>query len=109
MIAQKPALVWCSLYLITFLAAPLYIFMEWLFAVTRPSYMNNLGFAQQIQVFLFVSALLVGLCYLILSPLSLLSLLPRMKPYQGRLIKIGAVLPALICASLILILVDNFT
>ena len=107
--AQKPDLAWSSLFILTTLAAALYIFMEWLFAITRPSYMNNLGFAQQVQVLLFTSALLVSLCFLILLPLGLLSKLPRLKLYQSTLIKIGAVLPALIFAGLILILVDNFT
>jgi len=107
--APKPDLAWSSLYLITFLAATLYIFMEWLFAITRPSYMNNLGLGQQVQVFLFASGLLGIVCFLLLSPLAVLSFLPRLKPYQNTLIKIGLLLPALIFAALILILVDNFT
>jgi hypothetical protein len=97
--AQKPALAWSSLFITTFLAAILYIFMEWLFSITRPSYMNNLGFAQQVQIFLFASGLFVSLCFLILLPLGLLSFVPRLKTHQSTLIKIGALLPALLCGD----------
>lgn len=100
---------WSSLLLLTFLAAYLYIFNEWLFAITRPHFMNDLGFTQQLQILLTVSALLTGLCFLGLLPLILLSFVPPLKKRIGLLIQIGALLPAVLFATLILILVDNFT
>jgi hypothetical protein len=47
-----------------------------LFAVTKPSFMNGLGFTAQIQILLTVSALLASLCFLCLLPLAILSLNP---------------------------------
>jgi hypothetical protein len=100
---------WNSLFLITFLAAYLYIFNEWLFAITKPSFLNSLGFTQQLQVFLIISALLAFLCFLCLLPLVILGLIPPVKRYTHMLMKLGAWLPAVICAVLILLMVDNFT
>lgn len=100
---------WRNLFLITFLAAYLYIFNEWLFSITRPYFMNDLGFPEQLQIFLTASALLAGLGFLGLLPLVLLSLLPPLHRFTGLLIKIGALLPAVIFATLILIMADNFT
>jgi arylsulfatase A-like enzyme len=107
--AQKPSVSWASLYMVTFLTATLYGFMEWLFTITRPSYLSELAFINQLGVLFFASAFLAGLGLLILTPLLLLGLLPRFRRDPTLLIKIGALVPAGICAALILILVDNFT
>jgi hypothetical protein len=106
---KKSSLSWIYLYLITFLAAYLYIFNEWLFAVTKPSFVNGLAITQQLQIFLAISALLASLCFLALLPLVILSLLPPLRSYTDILIKLGVFLPAVIGAALILIMVDNFT
>ena len=105
----KSSLSWIYLYLITFLAAYLYIFNEWLFAVTKPSFISGLATAQQIQIFLAISALLASLCFLAMLPLVILSFLPFLRRYTDSLIRLGGLLPAVIVAALILIMVDNFT
>jgi hypothetical protein len=106
---KKTTLSWSVLFFITFLGAYVYIFNEWLFAVTRPYFMNDLAFTRQLQIFFTVSALLASLCFLGLLPLLFLSVLPPFKKYSAFLIKLGGLLPAVIFATLILILVDNFT
>src|SRR5512145_2201884 len=106
---KKYFLSWNSLFLLTLLAAYLYIFNEWLFAVTKPHFMNDLGWTRQFQILLLLSALLTDLCLLILSPLVILSLIPPLRNYRNLFIKLGGLLPALIFAALILIMVDNFT
>ncbi|HEX5839941.1 MAG TPA: sulfatase-like hydrolase/transferase [Anaerolineales bacterium] len=106
---NKRSLSWTSLFFITFLAAYLYVFNEWLFAITRPYFMNDLGFLEQLQIFLSISALLVILCFLALLPLVLLGFLPFLRIHRNVLIKLGALLPAILFAMLILIMVDNFT
>jgi hypothetical protein len=100
---------WKSLFLLTFVTAYAYIFNEWLFAVTKPSFMNGLGFTAQIQILLTVSALLASLCFLCLLPLAILSLNPLLNRHTAVLIKLGGVLPTMVGAALILIVVDNFT
>jgi hypothetical protein len=106
---NKRSLSWTSLLLVTFSAAYLYIFNEWLFAITRPYFMNDLGLMEQLQIFLSLSALLAILCLLALLPLILLSLVPFVRNYTDLLIKLGALLPAVLFAMLVLIMVDNFT
>jgi arylsulfatase A-like enzyme len=106
---QENNLSWNSLFLVTFLAAFLFIFSEWLFAITKPSYLNNLGFTQQLQVLVTTSALLACLCLLCLLPLVILGLIPPGKQYTHLLMKLGAWLPAVIFAFLILLMVDNFS
>lgn len=71
--------------------------------------MNDLGLMEQLQIFLTASALLAGLGFLCLLPLILLSLLPPLQSVTGLLIKIGALLPAGIFATLFLVMIDNFT
>ena len=105
----KASLSWIFLHTITFLAAYLYIFNEWLFAVTKPSFISGLAITQQLQIFLTISALLASLCFLALLPLVILSLLPFLREHRVTLIKLGVILPAAIVAALILIMVDNFT
>jgi hypothetical protein len=106
---KKTFLSWHVLFLLTFLAAYLYIFNEWLFAITRSHFMNDLSLARQLQIFLTIGAILVSLCFLSLLPLIILSLLPPSRKYTGILIKLSGLLPAVIFAALILIMVDNFT
>jgi hypothetical protein len=105
----KSSLSWIYLYFITFVAAYLYIFNEWLFAVTKPSFISGLAITQQFQIFLAISTLLASLCFLALLPLVILSLFPLLTRYTDSLIKLGGFLPAVIVAALILIMVDNFT
>jgi len=100
---------WMSLFLITFLIAYLYMLNEWLFASTKPSYMSNLSFIRQLQVYLVTSALLTSLCFLALLPLLALGLQPVLRRYSNLLIQLGGLLPTVISAALILIMVDNFT
>lgn len=106
---KQSTLSWNSLLLVTFFLAYLFIFNEWLFAVTKPSYMNGMGLAYQLEIYLTTSALLAGLSFLSLMPLLLLSQIPPLKKYTGTLIKLGSLLPAAMGSTLILILVDNFT
>jgi hypothetical protein len=106
---QENNLSWNSLFLVTFLAACLFVFNEWLFAITKPSYLNRLDFTQQLQVLVTTSVLLACLCFLGLLPLVAVGLIPPVKRYTHLLVKLGAWLPAVVFAVLILLVVDNFS
>jgi hypothetical protein len=105
----KHSFSWINLYLITYLTSYLYVFNEWLFAVTKPSFINGLAISQQIHIFFMISAFLASLGFIALLPLVALSVLPFLNNYKGFLIKLGSFLPAVIVAALVLIMVDNFT
>jgi hypothetical protein len=106
---KQYSLSWISLFLVTFLSAYLFIFNEWLFAVTKPSFLNGLGLPQQLEILLTTSAILTALCLLGLLPLAALGLLPSLRRNKEALIKLGSWLPAVVFATLILMMVDNFT
>jgi hypothetical protein len=107
--SRSAPLSWGSLYLITFISAYLLIFMEWLFILTKPSFMSPLRFFQKMEILLFASSLLTGFCFFSLVPLFLLHFLNFFRKYQNVLIKLGAILPTFLISSLALLLIDNFT
>jgi arylsulfatase A-like enzyme len=106
---KKPSLRWNSLFLLTCLAVYLYVFNEWLFAITKPSFVNGLGFPRQLEILLTLSALLAVLSLPGLLPLVILSLIPPLKKYTDIWFRLGGLLPAVIFATLILMMIDNFT
>lgn len=98
----KSALI--STVLLSFLLA----FMEWLFLITKPSFMSYFGFGEKIKILLITG---LGLAIIFLSILFVIFIidlvLSRLFP---KLHQFAYYLPAaLISASLILLLVDNFT
>lgn len=106
---SRPNPSWNILFFVTVLAACLYVLNSWLFTVTKPSYVGNLAFAQQIHVLLIASLLFASLCLLGLMVLALLSRIPHLRAYTNIIQKFGAWLPAAVIAALILMMVDNFT
>ena len=94
---------WFRAIALTGLAVYLYVFMEWLFFVTIPSFMSSMNFGQKVMVFLLAS-------FVFLSPVFVLSgltiLLSKFLKSHRWLV---ALTPALIFTFLALILLDNFT
>jgi hypothetical protein len=83
--------------------------MEWVFFITKPSFMSGMPFWNQIRIF-FLSAL--GMTVLPLLIILLLAIADRCLPYKNFpqiLTSAGILIPSLILSSLVLILVDNFT
>ena len=100
---------WSVLFFLTTSFAYLYSFMEWIFFVTKPSFMSGMSIWMQLRIYL-LSALGISLKPLLL--LLLLAALSRIfnnKPITQILIAIGTAIPSLIFSSLVLILADNFT
>ena len=100
---------WRSLFLLTISAILLYVFMEWLFIITKPSALDAVGFGIKIAILLFTCALMVSIAALLLAGLALINrLLSRVTKFNFTFI-IGWILPAFVMASLALMLLDNFT
>lgn len=100
---------WPVMYGYTFLSASLYVFFEWLFVITKPSFLNTISILRKIGILIFTCSVLTGLAFAILSLFYILSLLIGEKPAARILLGIGRLIPALILASMALLLVDNFT
>ena len=83
--------------------------MEWIFFVTKPSFMSGMSIWHQVQIFL-LSAL--GLSVVPLVIVLFLGLADRVIHHvrvSKLLVAIGILVPTLILAALFLLLVDNFT
>jgi hypothetical protein len=100
---------WGYLLPITFLSAYLYIFLEWLFIVTKPSFMDLFGLAQKLEIALFAASSLAFVSLLVLVIPWALNRHPELKRYSQFWVRLGTVVPALLLGALAMLLIDNFT
>jgi arylsulfatase A-like enzyme len=108
MILQQKQLSWGNFLVAIFLAAYTFTFMEWLFIITKPSFMDAITLGNKVEILLFTSALITILCYVAALPIIIISVLPWFRKYHDQIIWLSTILPAAIFASLGLLLVDNF-
>jgi len=100
---------WLELSLIGCFIAYLFVFSEWLFAITRPSFLDVFSLGDRLEIFFFTASLLAAACLLPLVLLALLSRIPLLRRLQPLLLIIGGLVPAAVGAVLLLLLIDNFT
>jgi len=98
-----------SLMIICILVSYILIFFEWLFQVTKPSFMSVLPLLEKIKVFLGFGSLFAIAVLLMILPVLLLNTLPGLKARKQDLNLVGSLVPAAMLASLSLLLVDDFT
>jgi arylsulfatase A-like enzyme len=92
----------------TLLIAFLYVFMEWIFYVTKPSFMDLLAWSDKIKIFLITGFVVALLAMLALAVIALLDLL--LSPFVPFFHKYALHFPAaFLLTCLCLILLDNFT
>ncbi|MEJ2600805.1 MAG: hypothetical protein P8Z00_20910, partial [Anaerolineales bacterium] len=93
----------------TVLAVYFYVFMEWLFFVTKPSFMDVMGLEKKFEV-LMVSGLLLSIfCFSFLVILLGLSYAPWLSTNWKFFLYAAGLLPTIFLATTSLLLVDNFT
>lgn len=100
---------WGNLAATTLIAVYFYVFMEWLFTVTRPSFMDLLSLEDKLGILLLLGLLLFIGCLAVLLPLFLLSLVPGIARTGRVLLAAGTGVPAAFLAAAALMLLDNFT
>lgn len=100
---------WKSVFLLTFVSGFFYVFMEWLFTITKPSFMNNMNVFGKLEILFFVGSLtaLIGLIAILV--LFLVSRIPFLKKIEKLIFRLAVIVPASIFSALILILIDNFS
>ena len=92
----------------TLLIAFLYVFMEWIFFITKPSFMNLLAWGDKVKIFMVTGFVVALLFLLVLVAMALLDLL--ISPFLPAFRKYALHFPAaFLLACLSLILLDNFT
>lgn len=103
------AVFWKHLFTITVLVAFLYIFMEWLFFVTMPSFMSVLSFSGKVVVFLLSGWEFSLICIIVLAVFIIIDFLAILTYISNVTHYLGWALPTVILSALILLMIDNFT
>lgn len=100
---------WKNLLLSTITAAFAFVFIEWLFFVTKPSFMEILNWWEKFRIFLLTGFLLsiVGIIALLLF--ASIDYLFSTRKIATILPILGLIFPSLILSLLALMMVDNFT
>jgi arylsulfatase A-like enzyme len=94
---------WLKALVLSALSIHVYVFMEWVFFSTKPSFMSLMDMKQKIMI-LFISAFILALFALGLTAVTIL--INRLLPSSDWIM---ALIPSLIFTFLSLILFDNFT
>lgn len=99
--------VWWSLWVVSVGAAFFYVLMEWVFFVTKPSFMNTLTGWERMQVLVLSPLPLIVLSAMGCGALSLLA--RGLRESRGIGVGMGLLWPGLIVAASFFLLMDNFT
>src|SRR6266498_137559 len=94
---------WFKAIALTGLASYVYVFMEWVFFATKPSFMSSMNPVQKTMVF-FVSGFVFTFAAFVLAGLTII-----ISKFLKSLRWVIAIIPSLIFTLLFLILLDNFT
>jgi hypothetical protein len=86
-----------------------YILMEWLFFITKQSFFDNLNLTDCLHVLFITPLFLIMPCLLILTPVILIMIVFRKNIFVERLGELALMLPAFILATIIFLMIDNFT
>lgn len=100
---------WKRLLTTTILVAFLYMFMEWLFFVTMPSFMSLMGLYTKLQIGLLSGWIFAMGCFVIVAVFIVIDLLALIAHISKITFYMGLAIPATILSALALLLVDNFT
>ncbi len=106
---RERAWYWKRLFTVTVVVAFVYIFMEWLFFVTMPSFMSVMGLADKLKVFALSGWILAVVCMALVAAFIVIDLLALTTRLSNLTRFWGWAIPAIILSSMVLLLVDNFT
>lgn len=96
---------WSTLWWVTLLSVFAYVFLEWLFIITKPSVLSMLSFGEKFRVFLFTFSLAALMSYLFTKGTQGVFAVIRHKTLKY----LGLFLPTFTLSTLCLLLFDNFT
>jgi glucan phosphoethanolaminetransferase (alkaline phosphatase superfamily) len=101
-----PEISWAGIAMLLVLEIICYVFLEWLFIITKPSYLSAVPFQNQLEAGIISTAIISGAGLLVLLVFFIIS---RITPLKNIVREAAVLLPALILSALILLLIDNFT
>jgi hypothetical protein len=106
---HHPGFSWFTLAVVTVLGILLLVLMEWIFFVTKPSFLAVLPSGERLAVLALTPLPLLALAWGLLIPLALGSLLSgRQSVLHTWLERIAGLVPATVLGSLFLLMADNF-
>lgn len=100
---------WKNLVIFLIASSFAYIFMEWLFLTTMPSYMSEMSLLSKLEIMIAAGGFLVCAGIVPIALLALIDLVVLKSEKRGILLYAALLVPAAIVSSLLLLLVDNFT
>jgi glucan phosphoethanolaminetransferase (alkaline phosphatase superfamily) len=100
---------WIDLITFSAGAAYFYVFMEWFFFVTKPSFMDLMSWFDKIEIFFVSSFTLAIISMALVIVLAGLDFLLSKIRINTLPIFLGTLIPSFILAAIFLLLVDNFT
>ena len=106
---QRRSITWRGLFFLTIFVSFGYVFMEWLFIITKPSFLTNVSWLVKFGTFVFVSACVTSFSLILVSCLYLIEKIIKNSNIKKIVFYLACFVPAIILASLILLLFDNFT
>lgn len=98
-----------SLLITNLIVSFLYVFFEWLFILTKPSFMSLLPITEQAWILIFGGIYLAALTSALLLVLIAINYWVNRKSKSNWLIKLGFVVPIVVAALMAFLLIDNFT
>ena len=109
LLAHSRHKMWIILLIFSVAAAYFYVFMEWIFFVTKPSFMDLMGWYEKIELLFLTGFALAILSLALVMIIAGLDLLFSRLRSTWLLVFIGTLIPSIILTAISLILVDNFT
>jgi len=101
---------WPALAVTTILSIQLLVFMEWVFFVTKPSFLAVLETERRLVVLGLTPLPILVLAAMLLVPLALASLALRRRPKAEQMVsRAGVLAPAAILGALFVLMADNFS
>jgi glucan phosphoethanolaminetransferase (alkaline phosphatase superfamily) len=100
---------WKRLFTFTVLAAFLFTFMEWLFFVTMPSFMDMMSLVDKLVILILTGLAVSILCVSVLLVVIGIDVILTYLKLTRRIVFAGVLVPAGILTILSLLLFDNFT
>lgn len=100
---------WSVLLFLTIFLIYAHSFLEWIFFVTKPSFMSGMTLWSQLKIYLLSAFGLSVLPVLIILMLAFIGRNLQVRNAENVLFLFGILLPSLLFSSIVLILIDNFT
>ena len=108
-ISQSKQTLWIFTLVITVGAAYFYVSMEWVFFVTKPSFMDLMTWTDKIEILILSSFAMTVICLALVIILAGLDYIISRFRFSTIPIFLGSLIPTIILTAISLILIDNFT